>query len=209
VIRGIPLAAKKFGMTPGELLIIYFAAGAPFCVYSAFNEYDRNGRVSIVSLTLKFLGWPIFACLLVVRRVSHKLNDDAEAPSDLHAIANETAELRQDIASTVVFENNNQRRKLMDEYERFAGITIAVYESEGSSKPSTPIILEAGGHAAPSLGAKCIFRRNRARLLEHRNRALEGFIFELGQTSTNGGPFTIQELTERARRLSRAREADR
>jgi hypothetical protein len=195
-------------MTPGELLIIYFAAGAPFCVYSIFNEYDRSGRVSLVSLTLRFAVWPIFVCLFVVRRLSNKLNDEAADTPNFHVIANETEELRQDISSTVVFENNMQRRRLMDEYERLAGITAAVYESKGSRKPSTPIILEAGGHAAPGLGAKCLFRRNRARLLEHRNRALEGFVFELGQTSTNGGPFTIGELTERARGLATERDTE-
>jgi hypothetical protein len=195
-------------MTPGELLIIYFALGAPFGVYSAFNEYDRTGRVSIVSLTLKFLFWPIFVCLFVGRQVSNNLYDRSKETSRPYEIASETAKLRGDITSAVVFENNNQRRRLMDEFERFAGITAAVCEADRNRKVSTPMILEATGHSAPRLGAKCIFRRNRARLLEHRNRALEDFVFELGQASTNGGPLTIDELTERARRLAR-RETER
>ena len=193
-------------MTPGELLIIYLAAGAPFGVYSAFNEYDHTGRVSMVSLAFKFLVWPVFVCLIVGRQISANLHDKAAEAPNSYDIPTETAELRRDITSTVVFENINQRRRLMDEFERFAGITAAVSEADRGRKPSIPLILEATGHTTPNLGAKCIFRRNHARLLEHRNRALEDLVFELRRTRTNGGPFTIDELTERAREIAAPRE---
>ena len=195
-------------MTPAELLIIYLAAGAPFGVYAFFNQVDRPGYLHIVSPVLKFAVWPVFATELIIHELSRRFSDDAPSLSlPSRIMVEETENLRHDITSTIVFENNHQRRQLLDEFERFAGITAAVFEAERNVKPSNPIILEAGGHPSPNLGAKCVFRRNRARLLEHRTRAFEGFVSELGKVSTNGGPFTIEELTERARSLATTAES--
>ena len=195
-------------MTPAELLIIYLAAGAPFGVYAFFDQADRSANLHITLPILKFAVWPVFAVQLIIREISGRFsNSSSRIASSRQNRAEQAEKLRLDITSTVVFENNRERRKLLDEFERFAGITAAVSEAEQNGKPSTPIVLEAGGHPSPSLGAKCILRRNRARLLEHRNRAFEGFVAELRKVSTNGGAVTIEDLTERARDLVDAAES--
>src|SRR5687768_2031323 len=202
----LPLSVS---MTPAELLIIYLAAGAPFGVYGFFSEADHLGKLHIARPFLKFALWPVFATQLIFLELFRRYIDDSAGRAGTgYRVAEETAKLRGVIASAIVFENNRQRRQLLEEFERFAGITAAVCEAEQNGKQSTPIILEAGGHSSPSLGAKCIFRRNRARLLEHRKRAFQGFVSELRKASTNGGPLTIEELTERARGLGAAREGN-
>ena len=193
-------------MTPAELLIVYLAAGAPFGVYAFFNQVGRPGYLNIVGPVLKFAFWPVFASQLIIQHLSGRFGAQV-TPFSSSRLIEETESLRRDITSTIAFENSHEHRHLLDEFERFAGITAAVYEAERNGKPSTPIILEAGGHPSPNLGAKCIFRRNRARLLEHRNRAFEGFVADLGKASTNGGPFTIEDLIERARSLATAGES--
>ena len=191
-------------MTPAELLIVYLAAGAPFGVYAFFNQTGLPRYHNILIPVFKFAFWPVFASLLVIHQLSGRFSAGTAPSLSRSNVVADTETLRLDITSTVVFENDRDRRQLFDEFERFAGITTAVSEAEWNGNLSTPIILEAGGHPSPNLGAKCIFRRNRARLLEHRNWALEGFIAELAKASTNGGPFTIEDLTERARRLASA-----
>src|SRR5687768_6214696 len=152
-------------MTPAELLIIYLAAGAPFGVYGFFSEAEHPGKIKLARPVLKFAFWPVYAAQLIIRELTRRYSDDSAGRSVAgYRIAEETAKLRGMIASTMVFDNDRQRRRLLEEFERFAGITAAVYEAEQKGKQSTPIILKAGSHSSPSLGAKCIFRRNRARL---------------------------------------------
>jgi hypothetical protein len=193
-------------MTPAELLIIYLAAGAPFGVYAFLNQNDRPGFLRVALPLLKFAVWPVFATQLIARGLTGKFQNNVADTQVATHLAEETEALRRDIISSLLFENDRRRRELLEDLERFSGIAAAIYEAERCRAPSVPIVLEAGGHAQPDLGAKCVFRRNRARLLEHQNRAFDDFVSELGKASPNGGPFTIEELTERARQLARTGE---
>jgi len=189
-------------MTAFELIIIYLAAGAPYAVYAFFDQTVEKNLRHLAVVLLKYAVWPFFAFRLLIRELSKRLENDPTEGHSVSPIILETEGLRQDISCSIVFKNNLQRRQLFDEFERFAGIAAAIDNASRIRRPSTPAVLETINHRYQDLAAQCIFRRNRSRLIEHRKRAFDGFVTELNKASTNGGPFTIEELVERARRLA-------
>jgi len=190
-------------MSLWELFIIYLAAGAPYGAYSFFTLRDRGRQTSAALAAFRFAVWPVFVLGFGFRTLTDSLRSgSAVTPTNDSALAKETDEFRNRLEEALPAVDQQTRRRVLGEFDRLAGLSVAVEEADKGGKPTTPTIIEAAGHPSPDLAAKCIFQRNRTRLLQHRTRAFDGFVSELKRLPINGGSPGLEELTERARKLT-------
>lgn len=167
-------------MSFSEIFIIYLAIGAPFAVHSFFGgrmETDvRNAGISLLKLTF----WPLFALYSGFRFLANSFRT-AETGNELRVAAFRKAsdEVRADLENLLISANREMRKGVLRDFDRLSGVALAVAESEAVAPTATPRIFEAADHPMPDLAARCIFRRNRSRLAEHRNRACDALSVSL------------------------------
>lgn len=161
-------------MTFSEIFIIYLAIGAPFAVHSFFGgrmQTDvRNAGISMLKLTF----WPVFASYSGFRFLANSYRT-AETGNERRVAAFRKAsdEIRADLENLLISANREMRKGVLRDFDRLSGVALAFAESEAAAPTATPRIFEAADHPMPDFAARCIFRRNRSRLAEHRNRACE------------------------------------
>ena len=152
-----------------EALIIYLAIGAPLGVYAIVRPQNFLENLAGI-LAANVLLWPIFASLEFIPRSesSHGSNHFIDSRSD------SADDLEKAWAFNASFDHiadRRSRREALEAFERFAALLHAASDTDTGRSISVPKIFEMAGHANPTLAAKCLSRRNAARLKGHLRRA--------------------------------------
>lgn len=152
-----------------ELVIIYLACGAPFAVFKATSR-DANASTKWLVFATALIGWPVFAALLIMRRV--------RTASSSHEAAIEQLRVQME---TAAFPDNEIQGvfDFRETFYRFVGLSNAVNEPE-PDKPGTELF-EIGGVGSSETAARCLARRNRIRLHRHYLKARREFMSSVAE----------------------------
>lgn len=152
-----------------ELVIIYLACGAPFAVFKATSR-DANASTKWLVFVTALIGWPVFAALLIMRRV--------RTASSSHEAAIEQLRVQME---TAAFPDNEIQGvfDFRETFYRFVGLSNAVNEPE-PDKPGTELF-EIGGVGSSETAARCLARRNRIRLHRHYLKARREFMSSVAE----------------------------
>ena len=152
-----------------ELVIIYLACGAPFAVFKATSR-DANASTKWLVFATALIGWPVFAALLIMRRV--------RTASSSHEAAIEQLRVQME---TAAFPDNEIQGvfDFRETFYRFVGLSNAVNEPE-PDKPGTELF-EIGGVGSSETAARCLARRNRIRLHRHYLKARREFMTSVAE----------------------------
>jgi len=152
-----------------ELIIIYLACGAPFAVFKATSRDAKASTKWLVFITA-LLGWPVFAAMLITRRV--RTATDGHDPI--------IEKLRTQMETAAFPDNEIQGVfDFRETFYRFVGLCNAVNEPE-PDKPGTELF-EIGGGGSSETAARCLARRNRIRLHRHYLKARREFMSSIAE----------------------------
>ena len=152
-----------------ELVIIYLACGAPFAVFKATSR-DANASTKWLVFVTALIGWPVFAAMLITRRV--------RTASSSHEAAIEQLRVQME---TAAFPDNEIQGvfDFRETFYRFVGLSNAVNEPE-PDKPGTELF-EIGGVGSSETAPRCLARRNRIRLHRHYLKARREFMSSVAE----------------------------
>ena len=165
-----------------ELVIIYLACGAPFAVFKATSR-DANASTKWLVFVTALIGWPVFAALLIMRRV--------RTASSSHEAAIEQLRVQME---TAAFPDNEIQSvfDFRETFYRFVGLSNAVNEPE-PDKPGTELF-EIGGVGSSETAARCLARRNRIRLHRHYLKARREFMSSVAERADENLSSLASEL---------------
>ena len=144
-----------------DLLIIYFACGAPFAVY----RVTRSGvSLSVKTITVSLVnlcGWPVIAVLLVFK------SQTLEEYASVRRVALDKIRA---LIEAELFINTRSTSSIFtfrEIYSRFTGLSEAAVL--GSSMPAE--LLKVCDHPTIAIAGAILTRRNRERLQRHKSAA--------------------------------------
>lgn len=178
----------KFLMNPIDLFIIYLACGAPFGVYYFFqNRAPVKSNLLWFKTFLNFFFWIPFAFLLLRRNKSFTtlslFGSDKSALENSEQEANLHPTVKQ--IERVFLESNLEISvyEFREIIERYIGLTIA-YQTDAAqiSDAETELFrISRAKNKNIELGAICLNRRNRKRLVRHQTEARKDFLQLINQ----------------------------
>jgi hypothetical protein len=177
-------------MLVSELIIIYFAAAAPFGVSCFLAEHARGVRTrpALRRAALAALAWPFTSLKYLLSRAALRRHAPNEVASDAHdsraveqatrAAVNALRAVEDLLACADESPSSEARHALYAArgcVERYSGLALACTTTDASASPS-PREMELcriAGRAGDDLlvAGRCVHRRNAARLFAHRERA--------------------------------------
>lgn len=142
-----------------ELTIIYLALGAPFGVYYVTAHSADTATSAFWNAALNLFLWPAYVSLFVYARILGKLPRPETADNvllDIEAAASRCLDA-------------NARRVFRDAVARYIGLSEAAELPVGTS--AVEGLAEIGVFSRSAAPAAVLRRRNREKILEHRDRA--------------------------------------
>jgi hypothetical protein len=170
-----------------DLFIIYLACGAPFGVYYFFqNRSPEKSKLFWIKTLFNFLFWIPFAFAFLRHSGSFKIlspNKSAETSlkpaveeAKVHSIVKQIEKLF--LASDLKISVYQWRETI----ERYIGLTFAIRTDALISDAETDFFrIGERDEKRIELGAKCLNRRNRKRLLFHQIEARKDFLHLINQ----------------------------
>lgn len=158
-----------------ELTILYLACGAPFAVYSVFNQQLRvNILKKAVWAILTILFWIPFALLLsrgFVTKKLKELNKRASKPGD-PKLQTRIASLESLIAE-ILYRGKGQFSvfEVRELLGRYVGLTLETRNQEAAQTDEINELFGVADHPDSPLASACLNRRNRLRLKQHQMQA--------------------------------------
>ena len=140
-----------------DLLIIYFAFGAPFGVYQITTAQDPLDTKAVLQIVLRIICWPVFAILILIERFSNSSNViDSSGDRRID-------EIRLEIEG-LVFENDvvSSIFDFREILHRYVGLSEAAME-EVTSNPANEIF-EISNSKNKDLASACLARKNLRKL---------------------------------------------
>lgn len=165
-------------MSLTDLVIIYFACGAPFGVHQLMRK-DRSGRVDWVKVAASFVMWPASAIVLTVNGA-----DEPAKRSDLHR-DNYVDQIRRQIESLAFGDGETSELfEFREVYCRFSGLWEV--QKPNLATQITGELANVSDHPNQALGSLCLARRNGERLAFHRVRASGEFVDLIDKLAVTG-----------------------
>ena len=140
-----------------DLLIIYFACGAPFGVYQITTSQDPLDTKAVLQIALRIICWPVFTTLILIEWFSpgsnfadvsgHRRIDDIRLEIEGHVFANDPVSSIFDFRETL---------------HRYVGLSQAVTERV-SSNPANELF-DLSGSEHKDLASACLARKNQRKL---------------------------------------------
>ena len=166
-----------------DLFIIYFAGGAPFAVY--YFLQNRHGKKT-VSLRLKnllvLLFWLPFAVFLLLKNRRFPEFDFLRAAFNKNADGEKIYSFQKQIESVLLESGSDVSIfDFREIFERYAGLTIAAQNNANGE--SEKEIFRTAENENVELGAICLHRRNRNKLVRHQTEARRDFLQFVEQLS--------------------------
>lgn len=155
-------------MNLADLLIIYFACGAPFVVYQFTAHHKARNAKAILKIIWHICLWPVYAVLLLNARLFAKDGRD-ETVHDRHI-----KYLRSEIEQ-LAFANGSAASifDFREIFNRYVGL------SEAANTVSTNVtddFFEIAMVENKPLASACVARRNREKLAFHQTSARNDFV---------------------------------
>lgn len=149
-----------------DLIILYFACGAPFAVYHFLQNHNR-----IKSFIIWML-WIPYSIRLFHKKVTSKLNFDKNSVSD-----SEIEKIQKEIEQ-IMFENetNFSLFEFREIFERYVGLTLTKKQKQNQVGENETEIFRVSKHENVKLGAICLNRRNQFKLKYHQTLACRDFL---------------------------------
>jgi hypothetical protein len=143
-----------------DLIIIYFALGSPFGIHALTGDRRPIAAADLFRPLYRYLLWPLAAVISVTRWLIEDPSAGETAQRD------RLVELREHIETSIfggrctpdVF-------AFRDLFERYAALTLSL-----GSEPYSHPQLALTGHTS-KIAAACIYRRERARIQFHQQKA--------------------------------------
>lgn len=152
-----------------DLIIIYLACGSPFAVYQATNRQNGQTGINWMRVFSSFLFWPAFAISSLINRFI--LNETRRKAALQNRLEDVRLEFEQKVFSG---ESIASLFEFRETFYRFIGLSEAA--SEARSGKANAEIFEISGHHNKALASRCLARKNKRRLAEHRSAAREEFV---------------------------------
>jgi len=153
-----------------EALIIYLAIGSPIGVYAIVRSKSSLKQDLIALLTANILFWPVFASLEFVPQTPSDVGPNYFIDGRPHSSSDERSRSNF-ISSLADLGDRAFRRKALEALERYTALSNAVPST--AAETAIPEIFDATDHPNSSVAAKCLFRKNRSKLIGHRDRSLD------------------------------------
>ena len=149
-----------------DLLIIYFAAGAPFGVYRITTVRGRPDLKAIVNVALYLCLWPVYTILLLRDQFSAGTTDVSSGVIDSIRTGIEQLAFANGSAGAIF--------EFREIFNRYAGLS----EAAMAEVPTTLLgeFFELSSSDNKPLASACIARRNREKLALHHTRARNEFV---------------------------------
>ena len=154
-------------MNISDLLIIYFAAGAPFGVYRITMLNGIPTAKAMLNVALHICLWPVYAFLMLRDRLLSNEPDNRSA-NIIDGMRTEIEQLAfADGSATEIFD-------FREIFNRYAGLS----EAANAESPANLLdeFFEIGSTENKTLASACIERRNREKLAFHQTIARNEFI---------------------------------
>ena len=142
-------------MNISDLLIIYFAAGAPFGVYRITTLEDSPDTKAMLTVALHICLWPVYTVLFLRDRLLSKQTGDSSA-NIIDGIRIEIEQLAfADGTAAAIFD-------FREIFNRYAGLS----EAANAEVPADLLhdFFELGSSENKTIASACIARRNREKL---------------------------------------------
>ncbi len=164
-----------------DLLIIYFSIGAPFGVYSYFqNRSELYQNDSLLKAVFPFLFWfPTAFELLKNKTFSRNTVSASGYKERFTASAEETKLYSVQKQLEKKFQKSSCKISIYEFreiLERYAGLTIACKNQNSAAGDTGSEFFKIAQNKNVELAAKCFDRRNRARLFFHQSSARQDFL---------------------------------
>lgn len=175
-------------MPISEILIVYFAFGAPLAVYR-YLETPRVSRQRRIGISLAtFVFWLPFAVRLSFRHFTNAsfkgdfVSGSARKRSD--SVTNNRQEaLRKAIADAGCELPTHDLREVI---ERYTGLTEAAVDLASPLPGEKAVNFFKAAGRPTDLAARCLSRRERARFQEHLNDSRRSFLAVFDRLPANG-----------------------
>ena len=175
-------------MPISEILIVYFAFGAPLAVYRYLETRKVSRQRRIVMSLATFGFWVPFAVRLLFRHLTNASFDtDFVSPASRKRSESVTKD-RQEALRLAVAEAGCPLPKhdLREAVERYAGLSEAATDL-GSTVPGEKAVNFFKAAGRPSeLAVRCLSRRERARFQRHLDDSRRSFLALFDQLSGTG-----------------------
>lgn len=157
-------------MLLSEIIIIYFACGAPFAVHRATSMQPPNW----FSVVAAFAVWPVSAIELMI---GHFKRAGVEVERSIESIRTRIEAIgfpKSDIQSVFEFR---------EVFYRFAGLSKAANSAAVTNEMP---LFQLTEHPAPLLASRCLARKNEERLARHRLAARAEFFAAIDELIEQG-----------------------
>lgn len=156
-----------------DFIVIYLACGAPFGVYYFFQNRARHEPRSLWLKTfLNFVFWIPFAVRLMLNRKPIQPSFVFESNSSAAGLQTSFKQLESILRDSDLKISVYEFREVL---ERYIGLTTAA-QAESAPDQATTEIYRIAENAQIELGAICLQRRNRQRLIRHQTEARRDFL---------------------------------
>lgn len=162
-----------------DLLIIYFACGAPFGVYQVTTAQNAVDIKTALQIALRIIGWPVFAILILIEWFSDGSN---VADVNVHCRIDE---IRLEIEG-LVFENDavSSIFDFREILNRYVGLSQAA--TAGISSNAANELLDLSGSEHKDLAAACLARKNQRRLSFQHSLVRNEFVDMISEFAEGG-----------------------
>ena len=171
-------------MTIWDFLIIYLACGSPFAVHLLVTRNDSNSKYSTAIAIARLAAWPVFAVTIVFRWLTALAVTSSRGPgrAEQTALDRERSALEN---SEQISSGSVPLFEFRDAFHRYSSLSLesgVTTLAEGSSE-----IFEITMHPEPAIASACLYRKNRFRLLEHRDDARSDFLEMIERVAGENG----------------------
>ncbi|HKP69713.1 MAG TPA: hypothetical protein VJV05_10555 [Pyrinomonadaceae bacterium] len=175
-------------MPISEILIVYFAFGAPLAVYRFLETRKVSRQRRILESLATFVFWIPFAVKLSYRHLTNASSDTEFVSPRAKKYDSVTNKREEALESAMIASGCRlSRHDLREIIERYVGLSNAAATSSDSAVPGDKIVNFLGVAGRPNdLGARCLARRERTRLERHLDASRESFLSLFGNLSSNG-----------------------
>ena len=175
-------------MPISEILIVYFAFGAPLAVYR-FLETRRVSRQRRILMSLAtFVFWIPFAVRLSFRHFSNASYESNFVSTRTKKSESVTSKREEALEQAMIASGCPlPRHDLREVLKRYVGLSNALERHGNSAAPGEKIVNFLGAAGRPTeLGARCLARRERTRLERHLHDARDSFLRLFDQLPASG-----------------------
>jgi hypothetical protein len=205
-------------MRLSETITIYLAAGASFGAYKFLREHSRGSRFySLLRAMPTMILWPIAAAGILFSRL--RLDKDTaeregaefiekieQAHRTLLASLYQVTELMLSLSGVERAKVERASSAVREATEKYVGLTVAAAECNPAAHPSEreKELYRVAGRRGDDLllAARCIHRRNAARLIAHQARSRTELLHALAEIRETRVNANSLEDTARARHAS-------